>query len=54
MWFCVLQISVALKDLDKVVGHLMEGLKQMKLHRCVNVILVGDHGTGNYQEIVPS
>ncbi|XP_012681906.1 ectonucleotide pyrophosphatase/phosphodiesterase family member 2 [Clupea harengus] len=37
-------ISVALKDLDKVVGHLMEGLKQMKLHRCVNVILVGDHG----------
>ncbi|XP_076122088.1 autotaxin isoform X1 [Alosa pseudoharengus] len=37
-------LSIALKDLDKVVGHLMEGLKQMKLHRCVNIILVGDHG----------
>jgi len=23
----------------------MNGLKQMKLHRCVNIILVGDHGT---------
>lgn len=23
----------------------MDGLKQMKLHRCVNIILVGDHGT---------
>lgn len=22
----------------------MDGLKQMKLHRCVNIILVGDHG----------
>uniref|UniRef100_A0A8B9HHD0 Ectonucleotide pyrophosphatase/phosphodiesterase 2 n=1 Tax=Astyanax mexicanus TaxID=7994 RepID=A0A8B9HHD0_ASTMX len=33
-----------LKEIDKVVGQLMDGLKQMKLHRCVNIILVGDHG----------
>ncbi|KAL2101931.1 hypothetical protein ACEWY4_003692 [Coilia grayii] len=37
-------LSGALKEMDKVVGHLMEGLKQMKLHRCVNIIMVGDHG----------
>lgn len=28
-----------------MIGQLMNGLKQMKLHRCVNIILVGDHGT---------
>ncbi|XP_063780529.1 ectonucleotide pyrophosphatase/phosphodiesterase family member 2 isoform X2 [Pseudophryne corroboree] len=33
-----------LKDIDAVVGMLMDGLKQMKLHRCVNIIFVGDHG----------
>ncbi|XP_072007373.1 autotaxin isoform X8 [Engystomops pustulosus] len=33
-----------LKDIDGVVGMLMDGLKQMKLHRCVNIIFVGDHG----------
>uniref|UniRef100_A0A8C8SDV4 Autotaxin n=1 Tax=Pelusios castaneus TaxID=367368 RepID=A0A8C8SDV4_9SAUR len=33
-----------LRDIDKIVGQLMDGLKQMKLHRCVNVIFVGDHG----------
>uniref|UniRef100_A0A671KV68 Ectonucleotide pyrophosphatase/phosphodiesterase family member 2-like n=1 Tax=Sinocyclocheilus anshuiensis TaxID=1608454 RepID=A0A671KV68_9TELE len=32
------------RDIDKVIGQLMNGLKQMKLHRCVNIILVGDHG----------
>lgn len=41
----LLQLDSALKDIDKVIGQLMNGLKQMKLHRCVNIILVGDHGT---------
>lgn len=41
----ILQIDSALKDIDKVIGQLMNGLKQMKLHRCVNIILIGDHGT---------
>uniref|UniRef100_A0A673N7L0 Ectonucleotide pyrophosphatase/phosphodiesterase family member 2-like n=1 Tax=Sinocyclocheilus rhinocerous TaxID=307959 RepID=A0A673N7L0_9TELE len=40
----LLQLDSALKDIDKVIGQLMNGLKQMKLHRCVNIILVGDHG----------
>ncbi|XP_065102349.1 autotaxin isoform X1 [Paramisgurnus dabryanus] len=38
------ELDSALRDIDKVIGQLMEGLKQMKLHRCVNIILVGDHG----------
>ncbi|XP_057184747.1 ectonucleotide pyrophosphatase/phosphodiesterase family member 2 isoform X1 [Triplophysa rosa] len=38
------ELDGALREIDKVIGQLMEGLKQMKLHRCVNIILVGDHG----------
>ncbi|XP_066547715.1 ectonucleotide pyrophosphatase/phosphodiesterase family member 2 isoform X2 [Amia ocellicauda] len=38
------ELNNPLKDIDKIIGQLMDGLKQMKLHRCVNVILVGDHG----------
>uniref|UniRef100_A0A8C1EJ58 SMB domain-containing protein n=1 Tax=Cyprinus carpio carpio TaxID=630221 RepID=A0A8C1EJ58_CYPCA len=33
-----------LRKIDNIIGQLMNGLKQMNLHRCVNVILVGDHG----------
>lgn len=33
---------------DKIIGQLMDGLKQMKLHRCVNIVLVGDHGTDTH------
>lgn len=33
-----------LRDIDNIIGQLMNGLKQMNLHRCVNVIIVGDHG----------
>lgn len=38
------QLDNPLRELDNVIGQLMNGLKQMKLHRCVNVIVVGDHG----------
>uniref|UniRef100_A0A8C9W8M9 Ectonucleotide pyrophosphatase/phosphodiesterase 2 n=1 Tax=Scleropages formosus TaxID=113540 RepID=A0A8C9W8M9_SCLFO len=38
------ELNNPLKEIDKIVGMLMDGLKQMKLHRCVNIILVGDHG----------
>uniref|UniRef100_A0A7N6BK53 SMB domain-containing protein n=1 Tax=Anabas testudineus TaxID=64144 RepID=A0A7N6BK53_ANATE len=33
-----------LKEMDNIIGQLMNGLKQMNLHRCVNIIIVGDHG----------
>uniref|UniRef100_A0A8B9MKS5 Ectonucleotide pyrophosphatase/phosphodiesterase 2 n=1 Tax=Accipiter nisus TaxID=211598 RepID=A0A8B9MKS5_9AVES len=44
--FCIfIQMMVnPLREIDKTVGQLMDGLKQLKLHRCVNVIFVGDHG----------
>ncbi|CAH2285820.1 ectonucleotide pyrophosphatase phosphodiesterase family member 2 isoform X2 [Pelobates cultripes] len=38
------ELANYLKDIDQIVGMLMDGLKQMKLHRCVNVLFVGDHG----------
>ncbi|XP_061571611.1 ectonucleotide pyrophosphatase/phosphodiesterase family member 2-like [Cololabis saira] len=38
------ELNSSLKVVDRIVGQLMDGLKQMKLHRCVNIILVGDHG----------
>lgn len=39
------QLDNPLREIDNIIGQLMNGLKQMKLHRCVNVIIVGDHGT---------
>uniref|UniRef100_A0A7N8XJL1 Ectonucleotide pyrophosphatase/phosphodiesterase 2 n=1 Tax=Mastacembelus armatus TaxID=205130 RepID=A0A7N8XJL1_9TELE len=41
---CAFQLNNPLRVIDRIVGQLMDGLKQMKLHRCVNIILVGDHG----------
>uniref|UniRef100_A0A7M4FVS1 Autotaxin n=1 Tax=Crocodylus porosus TaxID=8502 RepID=A0A7M4FVS1_CROPO len=38
------EMTNPLRDIDKIVGQLMDGLKQLRLHRCVNVIFVGDHG----------
>uniref|UniRef100_A0A8C7YK71 Ectonucleotide pyrophosphatase/phosphodiesterase 2 n=1 Tax=Oryzias sinensis TaxID=183150 RepID=A0A8C7YK71_9TELE len=39
-----MSLNNPLRMIDRIVGQLMDGLKQMKLHRCVNVILAGDHG----------
>lgn len=30
----------------------MDGLKQLRLHRCVNVIFVGDHGKNSFMFIL--
>ncbi|XP_057683272.1 venom phosphodiesterase CdcPDE [Corythoichthys intestinalis] len=37
-------VAQAIKGVDKMMGQLMNGLKQIGLHRCVNVIVVADHG----------
>ncbi|KAF3834346.1 hypothetical protein F7725_025550 [Dissostichus mawsoni] len=34
----------ALQDVDKIIGQLMNGLKQIGLHRCLNIVIVADHG----------
>ncbi|XP_076027638.1 autotaxin-like isoform X2 [Genypterus blacodes] len=38
------ELDNPLREIDHIIGQLMNGLKQMNLHRCVNVIVVGDHG----------
>uniref|UniRef100_A0A674DAB8 Ectonucleotide pyrophosphatase/phosphodiesterase 2 n=1 Tax=Salmo trutta TaxID=8032 RepID=A0A674DAB8_SALTR len=38
------ELDNPLREIDNVIGQLMNGLKQMNLHRCVNIIVVGDHG----------
>ncbi|MGH0137698.1 UNVERIFIED_CONTAM: hypothetical protein FKN15_040739 [Acipenser sinensis] len=38
------ELNGPLKDIDRIIGQFMDGLKQMKLHRCVNLMIVGDHG----------
>ncbi|XP_044530459.1 ectonucleotide pyrophosphatase/phosphodiesterase family member 3 [Gracilinanus agilis] len=34
----------ALETVDQIFGMLMDGLKQRNLHKCVNIILLADHG----------
>ncbi|RMC12988.1 hypothetical protein DUI87_10517 [Hirundo rustica rustica] len=43
-------VIMALQRVDKIVGMLMDGLKQMNLHKCLNIIFVSDHV--NYEGIV--
>ena len=43
----VVQLDNPLREIDNIIGQLMNGLKQMDLHRCVNIIIVGDHGRSN-------
>lgn len=41
----VFQVIEALQGVDRVIGQLMNGLKQIGLHRCLNIVIVADHGT---------
>ncbi|KAK7898185.1 hypothetical protein WMY93_019038 [Mugilogobius chulae] len=34
----------ALQGVDLILGQLMNGLQQLNLHRCINIIIVADHG----------
>uniref|UniRef100_A0A669C1L9 Ectonucleotide pyrophosphatase/phosphodiesterase 2 n=1 Tax=Oreochromis niloticus TaxID=8128 RepID=A0A669C1L9_ORENI len=38
------ELDNPLREIDNIIGQLMNGLKQMNLHRCINLIIVGDHG----------
>lgn len=38
------EVIRALQRVDTMVGMLMDGLKELNLHRCLNLILVSDHG----------
>ncbi|XP_067111326.1 venom phosphodiesterase 1 [Osmerus mordax] len=34
----------AIQGVDQIIGQLMNGLKQINLHQCLNIIIVADHG----------
>ncbi|XP_028821901.1 venom phosphodiesterase 1-like isoform X1 [Denticeps clupeoides] len=34
----------SLQGVDKIIGQLMNGLKQLNLQNCINIIIVSDHG----------
>uniref|UniRef100_A0A672RWI6 Ectonucleotide pyrophosphatase/phosphodiesterase family member 1-like n=1 Tax=Sinocyclocheilus grahami TaxID=75366 RepID=A0A672RWI6_SINGR len=38
------QVIEALLNVDRLLGMLMDGLEERQLHRCVNLVLVSDHG----------
>ncbi|XP_020484194.2 ectonucleotide pyrophosphatase/phosphodiesterase family member 1 [Labrus bergylta] len=38
------QVVQALKNVDKILGLLMDGLKKKDLLHCVNVVIISDHG----------
>lgn len=39
------QLKKSLERVDQIMGQLMNGLKQINLHRCLNVIILADHGS---------
>lgn len=41
----------ALTEVDRIMQMIMDGLKQLKLHKCVNLVLLSDHG--NYSSLFP-
>lgn len=34
----------AVQDVDRIMGQLMDGLKRIGFHRCLNIIVLADHG----------
>jgi len=38
------QVIEALLNVDRLIGQLMDGLKQRHLDKCVNLVLLSDHG----------
>lgn len=42
---------MALQRVDNIVGMLMDGLKQMNLHKCLNIIFISDHGKLDFYKI---
>lgn len=37
-------VDEALAEADRIMGMLMDGLKSRQLDKCVNIIIVADHG----------
>lgn len=52
--FCFLQLILAIQGVDRIIGQLMNGLKQIGLHRCLNIIILADHGNTQDNHIIVS
>ncbi|TSP90487.1 Ectonucleotide pyrophosphatase/phosphodiesterase family member 3 [Bagarius yarrelli] len=42
-WYLGQPLISAIQGVDTVIGQLMNGLKQLNLHECINIIVVADH-----------
>lgn len=51
--YCVLQLILAIQNIDRIMGQLMNGLKQIGLHRCLNIIVLADHGNVTFRNRDP-
>ena len=38
------QVNASLEHMDAIIKSLLDGLMQRELDRCVNIIIVADHG----------
>uniref|UniRef100_A0A8C5MIP1 Ectonucleotide pyrophosphatase/phosphodiesterase 1 n=1 Tax=Leptobrachium leishanense TaxID=445787 RepID=A0A8C5MIP1_9ANUR len=43
------EVIKALMNVDYIIGMLMDGLKQMGLDKCINILLLSDHGMEEYR-----
>ncbi|KAM6973003.1 ectonucleotide pyrophosphatase/phosphodiesterase family member 3 [Aplochiton taeniatus] len=37
-------LTKSIQGVDRIMGQLMNGLKQLDLHQCLNIVIVADHG----------
>lgn len=42
------QVGEKLAEVDAAIGELMQGLYQQDIHRCINIIVVADHGENGH------
>lgn len=47
------QVIEALQRVDRVLGMLMDGLRQRNLHRCANLVVLSDHGRPRPHDSLP-
>ena len=45
----VVQMGEKLAEVDAAIGELMQGLYQQDIHRCINIIIVADHGENGHK-----
>ena len=44
-------MDTVLAKMDALVGDLLDGLAERQLSQCINLVLLADHGTNNYNTL---